>query len=293
MRAKVEEILTRQGGEACGVLVKKGSEQYKILAPVVISNAGIYNTFQSLLPKEISNGSYYTELLKNIEPGMTAISVFVGMDASNEELGLKAQNTWAFPTNDSMACFDSFINSDPESVLDMQSPLLFISFPSAKDPQWKVNPERQNKSTCAIVTITKWDWFKAWKDNPVKRRGDDYDSFKKTLGDTMIEQACGLFPQIRDHIDYIEIGTPVTNCHYLASPHGEIYGLDHGSSRFDPWRIAQLRSKTDVPGLFITGQDALLCGFTGALFGGVLCAGAVLGRNVMGDLETLHASSNK
>ena len=44
---------------------------------------------------------------------------------------------------------------------------------------------------------------------------------------------------------------------------------------------------------FILGQDALLCGFTGALFGGLLCAGVVLGRNVMGDLEDFHAANIK
>ena len=78
--------------------------------------------------------------------------------------------------------------------------------------------------------------------------------FKKTIADTMIEQACKLYPQIRDHIDYIEIGTPVTNSHYLGQPHGEIYGLDHGYGRFDPWMMAQLRQKTDIPGLYLTGK---------------------------------------
>ena len=50
----------------------------------------------------------------------------------------------------------------------------------------------------------------------------------------MIEQTCQLYPQIRDHIDYVEIGTPITNTHYLASPHGEIYGLDHTKTRTAP-----------------------------------------------------------
>ena len=57
--------------------------------------------------------------------------------------------------------------------------------------------------------------------------------------------------------------------------------------------MAQLRPKTDIPGLYLTGQDAMLCGFTGALFGGVLCSAAVLGRNTMGDLEALHAKLNE
>jgi all-trans-retinol 13,14-reductase len=109
----------------------------------------------------------------------------------------------------------------------------------------------------------------------------------------MIEQTCKLFPQIRHHIDYIEIGTPVTNKHYLAQPHGEIYGLDHSFDRLQPWTMAQLRPQTDIEGLYLTGQDACLCGFTGALFGGLLCAGVVLGRNAMGDLESLHDSLAK
>jgi len=109
----------------------------------------------------------------------------------------------------------------------------------------------------------------------------------------LVDQASQLYPQIKDKIDYIEIGSPVTNKHYLAAPHGEIYGLDHGFERFDPWTLARLRPQTDIPGLYLTGQDAMLCGFTGALFGGLLCTGAILGRNIMGDLETLHAKIKK
>ena len=86
----------------------------------------------------------------------------------------------------------------------------------------------------------------------------------------------------------MDIGTPVTNSHYIAQPHGEIYGLDHSSERFDPLTVAQLRPKTDIKGLFLTGQDVLSCGFTGALWGGLLCAQQVLGRNIMTDLVKLN-----
>lgn len=36
-----------------GVSVKKGEEEVHIHAPMVISNAGIFNTYQKLLPKEL------------------------------------------------------------------------------------------------------------------------------------------------------------------------------------------------------------------------------------------------
>lgn len=69
-----------------------------------------------------------------------------------------------------------------------------------------------------------------------------------------------IFPKLEGHVDYLEIGTPVTNKHYLAQPHGEIYGLDHNYQRFTPEAIAKLRPKTDIKGLFLTGEFTLLYG---------------------------------
>jgi len=63
----------------------------------------------------------------------------------------------------------------------------------------------------------------------------------------------------------VEIGTPATNKTYLSQPHGEIYGLDHTMQRFDPLMLAKLRPKTDVSGLYLTGQDIFISGFTGEI----------------------------
>ena len=90
-----------KGGKATGVLVKKGSETYKIEAPMVISSAGLYNTFQKLLPPVIDEKSYFHGIGKQLKPAYAAMNVFLGFNASNEELGLKAQSIWAFTTNDS------------------------------------------------------------------------------------------------------------------------------------------------------------------------------------------------
>ena len=65
VRANVQKILCNPSGQACGVLVKKGSEEYTIHAPNIISNAGAYNTFQKLLPREIATNSYFYELLES------------------------------------------------------------------------------------------------------------------------------------------------------------------------------------------------------------------------------------
>jgi len=287
VRAPVSDIVAK-GGKVCGVNVSKGTGTIEILAPMVISSAGLYNTFQRLLPKELAAKSYYTDICKDLKPGVAAMNVFLGLNKSKAELGLKRQNMWAFTSNDLNRIGEDYIQMDVDNAIDAEIPLLFISFPSAKDPEWEKHPGREEKSTVAIVTLANWEWFKKWEDAALKKRGDNYDEVKNSIGHQMIEQCCKLYPQIRDCIDFTEIGSPVTNKHYIAQPHGEIYGLDHSIERFDPLMVAKLRPATDVPGLILTGQDILSCGFTGALFAGVIGAQAALGRNVMGDLISLH-----
>lgn len=287
VRANVKEIL-HDGRKAMGVLVEKGTETHRIYAPLIVSATGIYNTFQNLLPASVASKSYFYELSRTLKPGVASMNVFVGLDAAAEELGLKAHNVWAFTDNNVDSMLKDYTDQPVEKTLEMDVPLLFISFPSVKDPNWKNHPGRANKSTCTIITLAKWDWYKKWESRPLNNRGDDYDEIKKTVGHIMVEQTCKLFPQIRAHIDHIDVGSPVTNKYYFGAPHGETYGLDHTLERLAPGMQAQLRPQTDVPGLYLTGQDVFTCGVTGGLFSGLITAGSILGRNTMLDLVALH-----
>ena len=57
--------------------------------------------------------------------------------------------------------------------------------------------------------------------------------------------------------------------------------------------VARLRPQTDIPGLYLTGQDILSCGFTAALYAGVFTAGTILNRNCVSDLANLHKRLKK
>lgn len=57
-------------------------------------------------------------------------------------------------------------------------------------------------------------------------------------------------------IEYISGGSPLTNQHYIASPRGEIYGIDHGTARMQAEAIATMRPQTAVPNLYLTGTTA-------------------------------------
>ena len=84
----------------------------------------------------------FCDIFTELKPGWSAISVFVGLNASNEELGLKTQNTWAF-TDNAIEGYEKYTELSVDEMQDAKIPLLFVSFPSTKDPNWNLHPGRK------------------------------------------------------------------------------------------------------------------------------------------------------
>ncbi|NXO75269.1 RETST reductase, partial [Sitta europaea] len=287
-KAPVQRILLDAQGRACGVSVKKGQDLVDIFAPVVISDAGIFNTYEKLLPAEARALPEIQAQLRTVTHGEGGFTVFVGLSGSREELGLEATNYYMYPGNDLDGIMKRYLSSSREEAAD-NIPLLFVTSPSAKDPTWEMR--HPGKSTLAIVTFAKYEWFKEWKDKQVHKRGDDYEDLKKTFVDAIMQTVFKLYPRIEGRIEYLSGGTPLTNQHYIASPCGEFYGADHDIPRLQAEAIATVRAETAVPNLYLTGQDLCLGGFMGALLGALICTSAILKRNVFVDVARLKKRS--
>ncbi|KFQ59967.1 Putative all-trans-retinol 13,14-reductase, partial [Pelecanus crispus] len=283
-KAPVQKILLDSQGKACGVSVKKGQDLVNIFAPVIISDAGIFNTYERLLPAEAQALPEIQSQLRMVTHGEGAFTVFVGLNGSREELGLEPTNYFMYPGNDLDEVMNRYLASSREEAAK-NIPLLFVTCPSAKDPTWEAR--HPGKSTLAIVTFSKYEWFEEWKDKQVNKRGDDYEELKTTFVDAVMQAVFKLYPRIEDRIEYLSGGTPLTNQHYIASPRGEIYGVDHDIARLQAEAIATFRAQTAVPNLYLTGQDLCIAGFVGALQGAFICASAVLKRNLYADVVRL------
>ena len=260
-------------------------------APLVISAAGFINTYKSLVKNPKAQKPDIVSVLKKVQSGHGAISIFAGLDGTNEELGLENTNTWAMSEVDLDKGLDDFLATPAEDVGKEDIPLLFISFPSTKDPTW--NERYPGKSNCTIVTLGNWQWFEKWENERVNKRGEDYEELKMRVAEKAWEQTCRFYPQIKDRRVYFDVGTPLTNKYYIGSPRGEIYGLDHNLSRFDLSVSAQLRPTTPTEGLYLTGQDISTCGFAGGLYSGLVTASAILNRNLMSDLVGCTKATRK
>jgi hypothetical protein len=55
-------------------------------------------------PKIVTSTTSF-QIAKNMKPASAAMSVFIGLNASNEELKLEKENVWAFPSNEASTTF--------------------------------------------------------------------------------------------------------------------------------------------------------------------------------------------
>lgn len=256
--AAVDKILIEQG-KAVGVRMKDGTDVH---APIVISNAGVFNTFNRLVPSELVDKTSYARRLNKVRPSMANLSLYIGLQDTSENLKLPKTNLWIYPSERYEQDIDKFMD-DPEQDF----PLVYISFPSAKDPTF--NERYPNRSTIEIVAPCPWEWVQQWADKPWGKRGDDYEALKERFAQRLLEKLYEKLPHLRGKIDYYELATPLSTQFFCWYEKGEIYGLDHDPQRFEQnW----LRPKTEIEGLYLTGQDIMTCGVVGAMIGGLMTA---------------------
>lgn len=238
----------------------------------IISDAGLRNTFTKFIQ---SDDLQITKFIKSQPIPLSYFYVFVGIEDSTEELELPSYNIWDYPHGD----YDKLIHEFSDDPLNAPMPL-FIAFPSAKDDSW--SERHPGKTTAVVLTLLPHKTFEKWNDTTFNRRGDEYNEFKKKIGERLLNE--GLFkhyPKLKEKINFQCIGTPLTNKFYLGMEFGECLGLDHTPERFTS---DLLRPKTEIEGLWITGQDMCTGGFSGGIFGAVMCVNSMLGYGTTLDI---------
>jgi len=261
-----------EGNKAKGVQLADGRTY---LADMVISGAGILNTYEKFLPKEVNHKYRLDEKLKKLSPSVAHVCLYIGLNGTPENLKLPKANYWIYPEDvDHDEATERYAND-----IEQPLPVVYISFPSAKDPSW--SERYPDKSTIDIIAPMPYAIFEKWSGTKWKKRGEEYEEFKEKIAQRLLAELYKQEPQVQGKIDCYELSSPITTQHFMNYDLGELYGIDHNPERYEQ---RFLQPRTPIKNLFLTGQDIVTCGVGGALLAGYLTASTILKKNVIKDV---------
>jgi all-trans-retinol 13,14-reductase len=270
--AAVKEIQLKNN-RATAVLLENGQS---VSAPIIVSSAGIYNTFKNLLPASWAEKHGLIAQSEAIPPSLSHVCLYLGIREAREKVPLPKANYWVFPDlYDHDLAVANYLR-DPEQEL----PVTYISFPSSKDPNW--DQRYPGRTTLEIVSMAPWEQWSKWSNTSWKKRPDEYEEAKEKLSTKMLEVLFRMEPSLRGRIDHAELSSPLSTKHFTRYQHGELYGLEHSPQRFN---ARFLKPSSPISGLYLSGQDVSTVGVAGAMAGGLLCASVILRKNLFAELR--------
>ena len=259
---EVSKILTKDGA-VCGVETADGR---RVECCAVISNAFPDVVYTKMLDNKSLIPEFELKKANARSYGFRAFVLYLGLDATAEELGIKDYTVFIYPSTDTKKLFEQTKNVDLAGnclPTHLTSTCLNV-----------VNPDATPPGTCHFALTTGYV-SDLWEKVPPEQ----YNRIKRRIADDLLkryEEVMGI--DIRSHIEEMSIATPVTFARYMGTPQGTVYG--YHSSYWDGMSARTLaggREQT-VPGLFFAGAHAnRMSGFFPTLTGGDLT-----GRQVMG-----------
>jgi all-trans-retinol 13,14-reductase len=275
--AEVERIVV-ENGRAVGVRLAGGEE---LRAKRVVSDAGIAVTYGRLLDPEIARKAGARPTVAGVPPSFAHLSLYVGLDRTASQLGLAPANQWIYPDHDHDRNVARYLED-----ADAPLPVAYLSFPSAKDPDFE--RRHPGKGTIEVIGVAPWERFARWDGTAWKKRGADYEAVKRELAERLMQVLLRRCPQLEGHVAHAELSTPLSTKQFASHPSGEIYGLAHNPARFE---ARDLRVCSPIPGLYLTGADVVTAGVGGAVMAGVLTATVIAKRNLLGAIMRSRSSS--
>jgi prolycopene isomerase len=249
-----KKIIARDG-QVKGVVT---DNEETISTEFIVSNASQISTYTRLLaPEHVSQDSMLEMKGRNLSS--SAFTMFIGFDCEPEQLGI-AESTNFLMTGSDIS--DTIL--DRMQRLDIQDELMVLSCYDIADPEFSP------PGTCQANVVT-LKYGEPWLRIPPRQ----YHDVKYRCAESMFKRIEQIYPAARNHIEEIEVGTPLTHMRYLGHPEGAIYGyeqLTKDSLFFQPGRYSSIK------GLFFAGGWSGDCGFEPTLRSGISAAKSIIRR---------------
>jgi phytoene dehydrogenase-like protein len=240
-RANVTEISEKGDNKLIKYTRKK--EDIEIESDIIISNASPMDTYK------MANIEYQQE--KKIV-GNSLLTVYIGFKNNVKSIyGERPYSNFYFGK---VKDIDSYHDNLKEDIT--KRGFIFVDY-SQIDSQLTAD-EKSFGVFCSV------DYLKDWE-NLSK---EEYTEKKKKLAEGYFDKLEEDYPNIRDHVEFYEVGTAKTMKRYLRTNNGTAYGFAPTPKQF----LKKPKVKSDlINNLYFTGAWVIGGGFSPAINSGGLC----------------------
>lgn len=262
LQTPVEKILL-DGGRATGVRLADGSE---IRARYVISNADPEVTFGRLIGREHLSGQLRRRL-DGVKYSASALSLFFATDMDLRTAGLDSGNYWFYDHADVDGIYKLGLT---DHALTADSPGgMFLTVTTLKDP----SKMHGGHHTCEAFAFVGYEPFQKWAGEKSGAHSAEYQALKEDLAWRLFQFLDRRIPGLSRHIVFWNLGTPLTNAHYINATRGNLYGIEKTPSQVGPRSFS---IQTEFEGLLMCGASTESHGVAGVTASGISAARTIL-----------------
>ncbi len=272
-RSPVERVRV-ENGRVVGVTL--GKTHQEIDAPIVVSNADLKRTVQALVGEE-HFAPETVERVRAFRMTLPLFAVYAGLDIDLRELGHPNTNHWLWGTYDIEGIYD-----EVEAGELPDDNLAYLTVTSLRDPE-SPHIAPKHHTNLQVMTLVPQD-YDVWNvergpaDGGRYHRDPEYRRRKEDLMDRLLDKAAAVVPELRDHVEWREAATPVTQERFTRSTGGTSYGVEFSTDQMGPARMGY---ETELPGLFLCGASTPSGhGIANVMFSGLRAAEAATGESL-------------
>ena len=251
---KVKKIIV-ENGIAKGIIDQNDEIYY---AKKIVSNIAPYVTYNSLIGKE-NVSEECIDYFRSYTVGISAFIMFLGLDCTPEEVGFTDSFNLIYDSLDANNDFNM------SKTLDGSKDPIVATCYTIDDPS--VSPEGSSVVSCGCLK-----YAEEWE----KLSPEEYYSKKNELANQILIRLEKRFPNLRSHIEKLDIASPLTFERYLGHPGGAIYGFEQdlkSSVFFNP-------TKSFIKNLTFSSGWVNTCGF-----GPNYLNGDKVGKQILKEIE--------
>jgi phytoene dehydrogenase-like protein/ferredoxin-NADP reductase len=251
-----KKILVKDG-KVTGVITEDGTE---IATQYVVCSANPVTTALQLVGRDNIPG-WYLSRMGGWSGGISTFNIYLGLDCDCRDLGLTVHENFINTGYDLDAQYEQILHPDKIE----QNNTILVAY-NVVDPS--VSP----KGTASVV-LTQGVYANPW----LKLSPEEYVKAKEKAARSALKLAAMAAPNLADHIEVMEIATPVTNMRYTGNPGGSIIGFDENFAT----NMLSLPMRGPLEGLYFANAWVNL----GGGFETCISTGAMASRDVLRDME--------